>query len=269
MAKAEDLSDAYANFPYIPDAASYPPKWEEDALAFREVEHAIGRARLNQPYGPGSREQLDLFLPRGKPAGLIVFIHGGYWKAFDCKSWSHFAKGATDAGWAVALPSYTLAPEARIAEITQQMVQAVNHAAELVPGEIRITGHSAGGHLSARFNDANLTLSDGVAERITRLIPISPLADLRPLMQTDMNDDLRIDLDEAETESPLLLRQRRGIGTHIWVGAEERPAFLDQARWLHEAWPEAQLSLAPGCHHFDVIDGLTTPDSPIMRSILV
>src|SRR3546814_5563195 len=54
------------------------------------------------------------------PAGLAVFVHGGYWMAFDKSSWSHLAAGAVARGWAVALPSYTLCPEARISDRSEE-----------------------------------------------------------------------------------------------------------------------------------------------------
>ena len=53
----------------------------------------------------------------------------------------------------------------------------------------------------------------------------------------------------------------------VWVGSEERPAFLDQARWLSDAW-DCSLQIDPGRHHFNVIDGLAREDSPLMQSIL-
>jgi hypothetical protein len=50
------------------------------------------------------------------------------------------------------------------------------------------------------------------------------------------------------------------------VGADERPAFLDQARWLAEAWG-VELTFETGRHHFDVIEGLEHADSPMMRAL--
>ena len=51
----------------------------------------------------------------------------------------------------------------------------------------------------------------------------------------------------------------------VWVAGDERPAFLDQARWLAEAWPGTALTIVPGRHHFDVIDDLTDPESGLVR----
>ena len=258
---------AYANADFIPGGAEYPDRWAEAARQFREVEAAVGRARLNQPYGEGDRQRFDLFLPAGRPEGLVVFVHGGFWHLFGRSYWSHLAAGPQARGWAVAVPSYTLAPEARVSQITQEIAGAVGAAAALVAGPIRLAGHSAGGHLVARMACRDVPLDDAVSDRLARIVPISPLADLRPLIKTSMNAKLRLDQQEAEAESPAFHTDRRDVPVTVWVGAEERPAFLDQARWLAEAWGVRQR-IAPGRHHFDVIEELAEGNSPLTKALL-
>lgn len=257
---------AYANADFIENAAAYPPRWAREAQAFRAGLGA--RARLDLAYGVGARQRLDLFMPQGAPRGLVMFVHGGYWRMFDKDSWSHLAAGPLAHDLAVAMPSYTLAPEARIGDITREIAAALAFGAKQVGGPIMLAGHSAGGHLVARMNCADVALPDGVTARLTRIVAISPLSDLRPLMATKMNADLRLDQGEAAAESPLLHDKRRHVATIAWVGAQERPAFLDQARWLAEAWDEAGLRIAPGHHHFDVIDQMTGPDTALTRALL-
>ncbi len=262
-----DFDDAYSNSAYIDDADEYPDRWDDAAHDFRSLENAFGRAQLNLRYGEGEREVFDLFYPAsGKPEGLVVFVHGGYWMAFDNKSWSHLAAGAVARGWAVAMPSYTLAPEAQIAGITRQIARAIEAAAKCIQGPIVLAGHSAGGHLVARMRCSDVALE--VADRVQRIMPVSPFSDLRPLLQTKMNETLRLDMAEAKAESPLLCKDLRNIPTHVWVGANERPAFLDQARWLAEGWPDTHLTTAPNRHHFDVIDDLVKPESELVKALL-
>jgi len=81
-----------------------------------------------------------------------------------------------------------------------------------------------------------------------------------------MNDDFKMDEAAAKAESPVFMAPPSTPVT-VWVGADERPVFLDQARWLADAWGCERIEV-PGKHHFDVIDGLKDPDSPLMRSIL-
>ena len=103
-------------------------------------------------------------------------------------------------------------------------------------------------------------------ERIKRIVPISPLTDLRPFLDISMNDTLRLDIEEAASESPVRHEVPEPPGA-VWVGAEERPVFLDQAMALRDAWG-CDLRVDPGRHHFDVIDGLMNADSPLVESIL-
>lgn len=256
---------AFANAKHIPGGEAYPARWADAAKAFRA---ALGdRARLGQRYGEAGAEWFDLFLPEGEPAGLLAFIHGGYWLAFGPRDFSHLAAGALARGWAVAMPAYTLAPAARIPAMTRQIGAAITHAAEVVAGPLVITGHSAGGHLAARMASAGAPLDTAVAGRVAGILPISPLSDLRPLRETSMNADLGIDAAVALTESPVLLPPRAGARVHVWVGGDERPAFLDQARRLGNAWA-CPVTIEAGRHHFDVIEGLERPDSALMQALL-
>lgn len=257
-----DIDDAYANRKYIAGDADYPALWQAAAAAFR-TSHC--NSRLGLAYGSGIRQKLDLFLPDAAPLGLMVFVHGGYWRSFDRSDWSHLAAGALARGWAVAMPGYTIAPEGRISAMVREVAVAVSMAAREVAGPIVVTGHSAGGHIAARLACTDLVLP--CAARLRRIVPISPLSDLRPLMQTAMNADWQMDLAEAQAESPALLARRGGTDVRIWIGSDERPAFFDQAGWLASAW-DVPVTVAPGRHHLDVIDDLAVAESGLNMALL-
>lgn len=252
MMQTRDMLDqAYENGAHIPGGAEYPALWTARAQAFR-----AGVAPRVVAYGPGARQALDLYAPDA-PRGLMVFVHGGYWLATGREMWSHLAAGALARGWAVAMPSYTLAPQARIAQMTAEVAQAVTVARGVIAGPVVVTGHSAGGHLAARM----ACLIPGLA----RVVPISPLADLAPIMGTSMNDTLHLDAAEVAAESPC--RARPLCPAHVWVGGQERPAFLWQARLLSEAW-DCNWTPEAGRHHFDVIEGLADPASALMDALI-
>jgi hypothetical protein len=109
--------------------------------------------------------------------------------------------------------------------------------------------------------------SPTVAARVRRIVPISPVAELEPLLATRMQTTLRLDLPEAAAESPARHSLRAGVQAHVWVGAQERPAFLWQARTLSENW-SCPWTADAGTHHFDVIDALEQPQSPLMETLL-
>jgi acetyl esterase/lipase len=258
------LDEAYSNSKYIPGGDGFPPRWEKAAEAFRAAQ--AGRSRLGVTYGTGERNWLDLYLPDAAPEGLVVFIHGGYWMRFSPRDFSHLAAGALARGWACAMPAYTLAPDARIGAMTREVAAAVTAAAGMVEGPVAVTGHSAGGHLSARMACEGV-LPEDVADRLYSVVPISPLSDLGPLRETTMNATLGIDAEEVMEESPAFALNIPDLPVHVWVGADERPAFLDQARWLGEAWG-VPVTVEPGRHHFNVIEGLERPDTPLMAALL-
>jgi arylformamidase len=272
MVMITDWDDAYANGKYIEGGDSFPAKWMAAAQAYRDLLSAQGRARLDVRYGPGPRQILDLFLPLSKPRGLAVFVHGGYWLAFDKSSWSHLARGAVEAGWAAALPSYRLAPEASVAMITRDVAQAVSHVASMIAGPIRLAGHSAGGHLVTRLACRNSPLGETVQHRIERVLSVSGVHDLRPLQRTAMADKLFASPSEAEIESPALLEPVPGTRLVCWVGGNERPELLRQTDLLANIWhglgAETQAVHEDNKHHFNIIDGLTSTDSPLARTFL-
>lgn len=257
-----DWEDAFANAGRIPGGARYPDLWAKRAAAFR----ASHEGELDVAYGEGPRERFDLFLPQGAPKGLVAFLHGGYWLAFDKSSWSDLAAGPLALGWAVALPSYALAPEAAIPEIAAQAGRAVAAAAGKVAGPIRLAGHSAGGHLAARMACEGGPLPESAASRLERVVSISGLHDLRPLLLHSMNEKLRLSEASAASESAALLPPSAGVGAVAWVGAGERPEFLRQSALLAEAW-SIPLVAEPGRHHFDVIDGLRDSGHPLCQAV--
>jgi acetyl esterase/lipase len=259
-----DWDDAFANSAYIADGPRFPERWAAQAQAFRQT----ASGALGLAYGPAPRARLDLFLPKGQAQGVLVFVHGGYWKAFDRHDWSHLAAGAVARGWAVAMPGYTLAPEAGLPDMAAQIASAIRMAADRVAGAIQLAGHSAGGQLVTRMLCAPGLLPRAVLERVGRVTSISGLHDLRPLLHTRMNAALGLTEATAQRESPALQPRVTGPAVTAWVGAQERPEFLRQARLLAAAWPGTQLVIEQGRHHFDVIDGLSDPDSALTRTVL-
>ncbi|MEM7045926.1 MAG: alpha/beta hydrolase [Pseudomonadota bacterium] len=263
-----DWSAAYDNRAAVGEAAvgAFVADITSKALAFRAERTAADRAELDLAYGDYPRQRFDLFLPEGNPSALAVFIHGGYWRTFDKSYWSHLAAGPLAHGAAVAMPSYTLCPETRISAITEEIARFLDKASARIEGPIRLAGHSAGGHL------ASCVLNRVATERIAKVVSISGLHDLRPLLRTSMNDDLRLDDAEARAESPIFHDPPAGIDLTCWVGADELPAFRLQNRLLAEIWSglgaRAEVVEAEGKDHFTVVEDLSDPKSALTASLM-
>ena len=267
-----DWNDAYANGPNIPGGDRWPAAWVQPAQAYRDELLRVGRATLDIAYGERPRNRFDLFMPEATPTGLVVFVHGGFWRALDKSFWSNLARGSVESGYAVAMPSYTLCPEARISDITREIGAAIEKAASMIEGPLYFTGHSAGGHLVTRMISATSPLPDSVRARIRHTVSISGVHDLRPLLKTAMNADLRIDAAEAQAESPVLLAPLPNTRLTCWVGAGERPEFIRLNALLANIWTGLGAQTCtieePGRHHFNVIDGLADPHHPLVEILL-
>lgn len=265
----QDWDDAFANMAHVVGSEKLPQLWTDSAVAYR----ASG-VRIDQDivYGDHPREKFDLIWPLGSPKGLVVFIHGGFWMRLDKSYWSGFAEGARANGWAVCIPSYTLAPEARISHMTQQIVSAIEGAATQLEGPIRIAGHSAGGHLATRMICKDTSLNPNTLARIEAVQSISGLHDLRPLMRTKMNDILNLDEQEARLESAVLHRPAKTVPYTCWVGGGERPEFIRQSQLMVQMWQG--LDMPSRCviedqhNHFTVLEGLRSPESDITLNLV-
>lgn len=111
-----DLDAAYDNTKAVVESAELLKGFDarSNALAARFSE------TMDIPYGKGVREKFDFF-PGNPGAGIFVFIHGGYWQMRHKNSFRFLAKGPLSLGMHVASVGYTLAPEASLSEIVQEV----------------------------------------------------------------------------------------------------------------------------------------------------
>lgn len=227
-------------------------QWGRDGEAFRARHGAADLA-----YGPGRFETLDLYRPAGATrAPIFVFIHGGYWQASDKVQHAQFSQGLLDAGYAVAMPNYGLAPETPLEESIAQSVAALNFlvreadALGLDAGSLHISGHSAGGHLAA------MALCAPDAPPIASALLLSGLYHLNPLGHLPLGRLLGLDDAARATRlSPIAQSRPRTTRIAFAVGEGESDAFKAQSAALAATWQTPAPLICPG-HHFSMLDGL-------------
>ena len=101
------------------------------------------------------KHKLDLYVPPSdKAMPVLMWIHGGDWRAGDRKEQKDLGRAFARVGVACAVISYRLSPKIRHPEHVQDCAQAFawlhQHAKEYGgdPDRLFVGGHSAGGHLS-------------------------------------------------------------------------------------------------------------------------
>jgi arylformamidase len=225
--------------------------------------------RLDIRFGPTPAETIDIFPSQSPGSPVLMFIHGGYWRAFSSKEFSFVARGMVPHGLTVAVMNYALCPDVSIADITRQSRAAVDWLRRNVrdyrgdPGQIFVAGHSAGGQQVGMLLAADAgCLKGGIA--------VSGVFDLRPLQHSWLQPTLQLTDALAQEQSPLLHIPTRAAPLLVTVGGEESEAFLDQSRRYLTAWQEAGLLgeylAQPGLNHFEAIYGFAEPGSVLARA---
>ncbi|HCN73783.1 MAG TPA: esterase, partial [Pusillimonas sp.] len=132
--------------------------------------------------------------------------------------------------------NYDFCPEVRMADIVQQVRVAVTwiwrNADSLgVSRNLFVSGHSAGGHLSAMMMGTDWASYDPnlPTGMLRGAIPVSGLYDLQPLVEIPLNDVLGMDADEAAAISPVKQRLVSNVGQLVVCGEAESDAFNAQS----------------------------------------
>ena len=255
---ARDL--AYNNRAAVPACEPLLARWEAESAAFR----AARPQHLDLAYGKLPRNKWDLYPAAEANAPCLVFIHGGYWQRNGRESFACCMEGAMARGWSTALPGYTLAPDASIAEIAAEMKSALdwlaaNRAAHGMTGKVILSGWSAGGHLAAQLADHPV---------VHAALAISGLFDLTRIRDTYLNAALQLTDADIASCSPQFALPAKRICT-AW-GSVELPELVRQSQDFAAAratagLPGGALAVA-GANHFTIMESLRHPQGPLLSA---
>jgi arylformamidase len=258
----------------VPEHAQIFAQWARQAEDYRAEALKRDCAELGLSYGDTPRQIIDLFLPAANAASpLALFIHGGFWRAFDPSSSSHLARGLNARGIAVAVVGYDLCPIVTIGDIVVQIRRACIFLWQRFGRHLVVSGHSAGGHLAAAMvaSDWRALYPKAPPDLVPAAYAISGIFDLAPLLDIPVNQDLRLDAESARQVSPLFWPIASGLVLDAAVGDLETSEFKRQSSAIVETWRRrgAQTRYAefPG-NHFTVLDALTDPASAMVGRIV-
>ena len=235
--------------------------------------------RLDVPFGPTTAETLDIYPAARADAPIHMFIHGGYWHSLSSKEFSFVAEGLVKAGVTVVINNYALCPDVTITEIVRQNRAAVawlyRNAATFGGNRSRIhvSGHSAGGHLTAMLLATDWERDFGLPPDLVKGgTAISGLFDLEPFVHSWLQPKLRLTPDEIDRTSPIRHIPDRASPLIVTFGGDESEEFRRQSESFLAAWTAKGLDGRyldlPGRNRFTVLEDYMDPDSPLCRSIL-
>ena len=257
-----------------PEFQEHFDRWARESEAARSALPC----RLDIPYGEGPGERLDWFPAERPGAPVHVFIHGGYWRSLDKKDHSFVAPPLVRAGYAVAVINYALAPSVTVDEIVRQVRSAIAWCRRNAkaqggdPDRITVSGHSAGGHLTAMalltdWQKLGLPRDTGKAG-----CAISGLYEMEPIRLSYLNADVRLDADADARLSPMRIDPPARTPLLVAVGGGETDEFLRQsreyARLRKSQGHLCDLLETPGDNHFTILQQLGGAGTPLARALL-
>jgi len=257
-----DLDKAYNNTQAVTESAELLKGFDvrSDTLASRFS------GTMDISYGKGAREKFDYF-PGNPGAGIFVFIHGGYWQIRHKNTFRFLAKGPLSLGLHVASVGYTLAPEANLSEIVQEVRSAIRRICEFAKDfladteKVIVSGWSAGGHLATMMLDE---------PSVTSALAISGIYDLEPISKCYLNQALNLSPNEILNLSPMRISNVPKPMV-IAVGSEELSELRRQSlefatRRAKEKIP-VTFGLLEGCNHFTILQELENPKGVLCRML--
>ena len=255
----------------IPDHADYFERWVKQSDDWRRR----ADAKFDAQYGDGANERIDLYKPGNPNAPVHMFIHGGYWQARTKEEFAFLSESLVNAGALVAMVEYELCPTVTLETIVDQMRRALGwlyHNAVEFGGNanrIHISGHSAGGHLTAMMMATDWQAMDETLPQdlVKSGVSISGLFDLEPLCHTSINDAVGLDVQTAKRLSPAFMNPVSSGPLALAVGGAESEAFHAQSALIEKNWGAAgtklsRLNLA-GCNHLSAVQQLADPKSEL------
>ena len=228
-------SDADVDYEYSPSRHALRPL-DEYLVEYHELSAPHDPASLRQPHRP-----------------LLIYIHGGYWQRLSAVDSLFNANDAITEGVSLHAVEYTLAPHATIPQIIDECIIDVEKTIkELEPTQVVLAGCSAGAHLAAMC-----AREYAIASRLSGVVLLSGIYDLRPLVVTGTNAPLHLTSESAAVISPQLLSPMRGISHALCaVGEAESSEFIRQnaeyGDCLELTGAKTDVIVVPNRDHFNL-----------------
>lgn len=231
-------------------------------------------SHLDLKYGPSDLQGLDIFPSKQSNSPIVVFIHGGYWRALDKSSYRFVAEPFVKNNMTVCLINYRLLPAVNMETLLSDINQALVYIQKVAtrfngdPERLVLSGHSAGGHLALMAYLQNAQLR----QHIRAICSISGIFDLAPIRNSYLNEELHLDKtdvarfsitgqDLSRVKCPLLLT----------VGADETSFFIEESKKLY-AKAESSASISyyeyPALNHYQIVHKLGEKGSALVSWVI-
>ena len=271
-----ELDAAYDQRVYAPNLAQLVKRYDTNSEAVR--------ARLGPPrryaYGAAPIEGLDVYTTKRANAPINVYIHGGAWRGGLAKSYAFPAELFVHAGAHYVVPDFSWVQDVGgslmpIADQVRRAVAWVGKNAQSFggdPNRIYVSGHSSGGHLAGVILTTDWRQYGVPADTVKGGLCCSGMFDLKPVRLSARSSYVRFTDEMEQALSPQRHLDRLTAPVIIAHGTLETPEFQRQSRdfaaAVRAAGKPAELLVAEGYNHFEIIETLANPHGLLGRAVL-
>ena len=237
------------------------------------------KATARIPYGKDPLQFGDLRLPSGAgPHPIVVFIHGGFWRAaYNLDHAGHMCAALTRAGAATWSIEYRRIGDAGGGwpGTLDDVLHGAEHIAKLAPrygldlGRLVAAGHSAGGHLV-------LWLAAQRALDLRGVVPLAAVSDLRRAWALQLSNGV---VKQFLGGSPDQVPQRYASTSPIELlpisvpqrmvhGTADNIVPFEMSEKFAKTSRNAKLIALKGTGHFELIDPRAREWDTVRKNIL-
>jgi arylformamidase len=246
------LDDQYEQRVWVPHADEIIRRY---AVASDQVRNRIGEPRVER-YGPTPPETLDIY---GSGKKAFVFVHGGAWKRQSSREQAFPAEPIIAAGATYVALNFANLPAVTLPEMAGQVCRGIQWVHDHLTKDVMLFGHSSGGHLG------------GVAltriPHIKAALLVSGIYDLLPVRLSARNDYVRLDERLEHEYSPIRHLERIKCPVTVAWAEKESKDFYRQSKAFAEKLGAPAL-IGEGLNHFEIVETLADPRSPLGRAAL-
>jgi len=266
-------------YQYNPRAsvADYPQLSKRKAEQARKVREAA-KSWLNVSYGSSPRETMDIYAADKAGGPVLVYIHGGYWRGGAKEDNCNFVPTFTGRGATVVVVEYDLCPKVTVSEIVRQTRAAIAWVFKNItryggnPSNLYVSGHSAGGHLTAMALAHNWEKEGMPADLIKGAVVTSGVYDLDVVPYLSVQADIRMTPEVARANDPLTHPPLVRCPVVVAVGGAEPKGWQqmsqDYFNYCKQQGLKADYLVIPGANHYTMAENMLDANSSLSKAII-
>ncbi|MTI30425.1 alpha/beta hydrolase [Xanthovirga aplysinae] len=229
---------------------------------------------------------IDVFRTQNvsEDAPMVVYIHGGWWQWFSNDQFSFLAEPFNKKGMAVYMPAYRLAQDWDNGKPMESIVKQMEYAVATILKEacdkgsqaVYLVGHSAGGHLVSMLHKTDWSqynLPKEAQKKVKAVFSLAGLFDLRFLLDSFVNDEIKMSLESAEAVSPQLLggSKKTLCPIHLILPEFDTAEFFRQTKEyqdkLLEEGQKCHLHVVHNRDHLTIIENMINDHDELLDYI--